>query len=405
MRVLFLTSEFPYPPFAGAPLRNYGLIEGLAQKHEIWLLSFRSDFGLQPEQTPLNDLCSRIALIPRPERTRSDRVRDLLAGDADIARRFADPAFSEQLRVWLHETQFDLVQIENLEMAIYLPEIQEHHPDAKVIYDAHNAESALQQRIYETDRRSLLNLPAAAYSFIQAQRIARMETDVCQQVDHIVAVSDTDGELLAALDTGTPISIVPNGISTHLYQQPVSQSADLQHPAFVFTGKMDYRPNVDAVLWFAEEILPRIRQDLPNAHFYIVGQAPHPRLNVLRGQPGIILTGFVPTILPYLQAASVFVVPLRMGSGTRLKVLEAMAVGCPIVSTSIGAQGLNIEDGEELILADTAREFAKAVVRLQNQPQLMETMSKKAQTFVEAYYDWAVLMPRLLDIYEELGVG
>lgn len=404
MRVLFLTSEFPYPPFAGAPLRNFGLIEGLAGKHEIWLLSFRSEFGVQPEQTPLHDLCGQIETIAPPQRTRMDRVRDLMTGSADIARRFYHPAFSNQLRTWLQTTHFDLIQIENLEMAVYLPEIRALQPDTPVVYDAHNAESALQQRIYETDKQSILHLPAALYSLIQARRIGQMETSVCQQVDHVVAVSDTDGELLQSVCAGTPVTVVPNGISAHLYQQPSTQPAELQHPALVFTGKMDYRPNVDAVLWFAEEVLPLIRQDLPDAHFYIVGQSPHSRLDVLRGQAGITLTGFVPAVLPYLQAASTFVVPLRMGSGTRLKVLEAMAVGSPIVSTTIGAQGLSITDGEELILADTAREFARAVVRLQRHPEHMHTMGVKAKAFVEANYDWSVLLPRLLAVYEELGV-
>ncbi|GAB4572081.1 MAG: glycosyltransferase [Anaerolineae bacterium] len=405
MRVLFLTSEFPYPPFGGAPLRNYGLIKGLAEEHEIWLLSFRSEVALPPEQTPLHTFCTAIETVPAPARTRGDRIRDLLAGHADIARRFDSEAFREKLDHWLASQRFDLIQIENLEMTIYLPTIKVRQPDTPVIYDAHNAEYALQQRIFETERRSLAHLPGALYSLVQARRVRAMERAVCNAVDHVIAVSDTDAEHLQRLKADTPITVVPNGISTDLYLQPVPDPVELEQPALVFTGKMDYRPNVDAALWFAEEILPLIRQEIANTHFYVVGQSPHPRLDVLRGQPGITITGLVPRVLPYLQAASIFVVPLRMGSGTRLKVLEAMAAHCAVVSTRIGAQGLGAEDGQELILADTTREFARAVIRLLKDPAQARALGANAQTFARERYDWQVLLPRLKDVYAEITRG
>ncbi len=405
MRILFLTSELPYPPYAGAPMRNFGIIEGLAD-HEIWLLSFHSKQAIEPDRTPLARLCAAIATVSTPVRTAPDRLRTLLlTSEADIARRFHSPAFAAQLRQWLSATRFDVIQIENLEMAIYLPVIREVQPGTPVIYDAHNAEYALQQRIYETERGALTNLPGAFYSRLQAERVRRLEQSVCRRVDHIIAVSETDAGLLRALATGTPVTVVPNGISAHLYSQPAAEPVDLEKPALVFTGKMDYRPNIDAALWFGQEVLPLVRQELPNAHFYVVGQSPHPRLNVLRGQCGVTLTGLVPEVLPYLQAASVFVVPLRMGSGTRLKVLEAMAAGCPIVSTTIGVQGLAIKDGQEVMIADTAKEFARSVVRLYRDSEQASLLGEKARAFVQARYDWSVLLPRLRAVYRELGVG
>ncbi len=405
MRILFLTSELPYPPYAGAPMRNFGIIEGLA-RHEIWLLSFHSQRAIDPAQTPLARLCAAVKMLPVPGRSITDRLRTLLfTREADLARRFYSPALTDQLRQWLAATRFDLIQIENLEMAVYLPIIRETQPGTPVIYDAHNAEYALQQRIYETERAALTGLPGALYSRIQAQRVRRLEQEICRAVDYVIAVSETDAGLLRALAGDTPVAVIPNGITARLYSQPAFEPVDLEKPALVFTGKMDYRPNIDAALWFGQEILPLVRQELPDAHFYIVGQSPHRRLNVLRGQSGITLTGLVPDILPYLQAASVFVVPLRMGSGTRLKVLEAMAAGCPIVSTSIGAQGLAITDGQELILADTAKEFARSAVRLYRDPQQARTLGEKARAFVCEHGDWSVLLPRLEAVYRELGVG
>ncbi len=405
MRILFLTSELPFPPYAGAPMRNFGIIEGLAH-HEIWLLSFHSKQAIDPGQTPLARLCAAIRTVPTPARTTSERLRTLfLSGDADLARRFYSPAFVDQLRDWLTGTHFDVIQIENLEMAIYLPIIRESQPGTPVVYDAHNAEYALQQRIYETERAALSSLPGALYSYTQARRVRRLEQEVCRTVDYVIAVSETDAGLLRALAPQTPITVIPNGIPAHLYTQMAAEPVDLEKPALVFTGKMDYRPNVDAALWFGQEILPLVRQELPNAHFYVVGQSPHPRLDVLRGQCGITLTGLVPAVLPYLQAASVFVVPLRMGSGTRLKVLEAMAAACPIVSTAIGVQGLAITDGREVIIADTTREFARSVIRLYRDPEQARALGEQARAFVRARYDWSVLLPRLEAVYRELGLG
>ncbi len=404
MRILFLTSEFPFPPYAGAPLRNFGLIEGLAE-HEVWLLSFRSSEAIVPEQTPLNTICAQIKTVNAPYRTLVDRLHDLvLSRRADITQRYASSEFEEQLRRWLTDQRFDAIQIENLEMTVYLPVIKAMQPDTPVIYDAHNAEYALQQRIYETERASLLRTPAAFYSYIQAQRVRELERHVCEQVDYVIAVSEADAHLLRELDCKTPVAVVPNGISSGLYDKSASKPVDLEPPALVFTGKMDYRPNVDATLWFAQAVLPLIRKELPNAHFYVVGQSPHQRLDVLRASPGIIITGLVPEILPYLQAANVFVVPLRMGSGTRLKVLEAMACECAIVSTRIGAQGLTITDAQELILADTAEEFARAAISLHRDPDMAAALGQKARDFVTANYDWEVLLPRLLTVYKELGI-
>ncbi len=405
MDILFLTSEMPYPPFAGAPMRNFGLIEGLAG-HNVWLLTFAGMYHADAPDTPLRKCCAEIQTIAPPPRTLQDRLHDLvLTNKADILGRFYAETYEHKLVEWLTTHTFDLIQIENLEMAVYLPIIRKHQPETPVIYDAHNAEYALQQRIYETERETLSQIPGALYSFIQARRVRELERRVCRMVDHVIAVSDTDAQLLRNLGCATPVTVVSNGISTTLYETRRTDPVDLEQAALVFTGKMDYRPNVDAALWFAQDILPLIRRELPNAHFYVVGQSPHTRLDVLRGQAGITLTGLVPEIIPYLQAASVFVVPLRMGSGTRLKVLEAMACGCPIVSTPIGAQGLTITDGQELLLAEEAQAFAQAVIKLHRDPDLARQIGRQARQFVKTYYDWSVLLPHLFEVYKELGVA
>lgn len=403
-RILFLTPQLPYPPHQGTTIRNYGLIDGLAARgHDLALVSFLEPGQPDPAETPLATICDPLITVPVPGRTRAGRLRDLAAGHADMARRLWSPDFLAAVQRVLNAGRFDAIHFEGIELMSYLapllPRLRRDMPDALLIYDAHNAEHALQARIARQDWRTARRWPLALYSSIQAGRLGRFEGAAVRNADHVLACSEADAAQLAALGAQTPITVIPNAIQMAAYDasQP---SADLPHPALVFTGKMDFRPNVDAVLWFAGEILPRIRAEVPGAHFAVVGQKPHARLGALAGHPGVTVTGRVPAIQPYLQAADVYVAPLRMGSGTRLKLLEAMAMGRAIVSTSLGAEGLNAEPGTHLLLGDTPETFAEAVVSLLRDETRRAEMGARAAVFVRQRYDWAAIIPRLEAVYE-----
>ncbi len=403
-RILFLTPQLPYPPHQGTALRNFGLINGLAHRgHQIALLSFAEPGQPAYQQTPLAALCDPIVAIPVPARSMGQRLFDLCVGRADMARRLWSPTFLEALRRLLTQHSFDVIHFEGIEMATYLQPvwqfILDHTPDTLLIYDAHNAEYALQRRIAQQDIRSLNRLPQAIYSFIQANRLERLESLICLSVDHILACSTTDAYKLAQLRQETPITVAPNAIDTAAYQPGRQVAANILRPSLVFTGKMDFRPNIDAVLWFAQDILPRIREIVPEAHFTVVGKNPHARLDVLTGQPGVTLTGEVPDIQPYLDATDVYVAPLRMGSGTRLKLLEAMAMGRAIVSTRVGAEGFDVQEEKHLILADSAADFATAVVNLLRDEARRRALGAAAASLVHEYYDWSVIIPKVDAIY------
>ena len=167
---------------------------------------------------------------------------------------------------------------------------------------------------------------------------------------------------------------------------------------------MDYRPNVDGVLWFAETIWPLVRRQRPATTWAIVGQRPHPRLDALRGQPGITLTGRVEHVQPYLAGAGVYVLPLRIGSGTRLKLIESLAAGCAVVATTIGAEGFELDNGREAILADTPEAFAAAVLALLDDPARRAALGARGQAFA-AQYDWQRVAPLFNDVYDRLGAS
>ncbi len=402
MKVLLLTPQLPYPPHQGTSLRNFHIIRGLAQACEVSLLSF-----LEPGQSvaaeqigPLAALCQQIETVPVPQRTMARRLQQLLATRRpDMAHRLFSPAFNVRLLQLLQADNFDIVQIEGIELARYLPVIRHGSPHSKIVFDDHNAETELQRRNFLTDLRQPRRWVAAAYSAEQVRRLRKFERWVCQQADWVTAVSHPDKVHLEKLTNGrTPITVIPNSLDVAQFQ--LEEAAALPSD-IVFSGKMDYRPNVDAVLWFVAEVWPMVRRERPSTTFTIVGQKPHARLDRLKNEPGITLTGWVDRVEPYLAGAKLFVLPFRVGSGTRLKLIEAMAAGKALVSTAVGAEGFPVGHDQELLLVEDGVEFGTAVLHLLNHPEERQRLGQAAQQFARQY-DWRVVVPKFLDIYADL---
>jgi glycosyltransferase involved in cell wall biosynthesis len=267
----------------------------------------------------------------------------------------------------------------------------------------------LQQRAWETDTRRPSRWHAAGYSLIQWQKLRRYEAAVCRQADRVVAVSEADRRALLELDPALDVTVVPNGVDLGYYgayeRQSDPQPPDYGPYAIMFTGKMDFRPNIDAVTWFAEEVLPLVRRQVPEARFIVVGKQPHERVVRLGVQPGVTITGWVPDIRAHIAAAAVYVVPMRIGGGTRLKVLEALAMRRAVVSTHVGAEGFPLEGQEALAFADEPDRFAETVVALLGDRQCRQQLGNAGRAFVEANYGWQAIVPRMKAVYKELGIG
>ncbi len=217
-------------------------------------------------------------------------------------------------------------------------------------------------------------------------------------MDKVVVVSQADRKALQRLLPGVESAVVPNGVDTSYYF-PAGMEKE-SDTSLVFTGKMDFRPNVDAVLWFGQKVWPLIQEDVPKARFKVVGRDPHPRLRPLRELPGITVTGYVEDIRPHIAEAGVYVVPLRVGGGTRLKVLEAMSMSKAIVSTSLGCEGIDITPGLELLIADEPRSFAKKAVSLMQDRERRIELGLAARRLVEARYDWQHITSLMEQVYE-----
>ena len=402
-RILFLTPQLPYPPQQGTAIRNYNLIAQVAQRHEVHLLSFVEGPTDTIDPGPLQKLCASVHAVPLPQRSHWRRLQTVLTSPLpDIVHRLHSALFYPKLEQVVRDiAPLDVIESEGLEMAEY--GLHAAHtaaaPVPRLVYDAHNAEYVLQKRIYESDSRQPRRWPGALYSWIQWQKLRRYEAGVCRQAQQVLACSAADADALARLVPGLKAAIIPNGVDTDHYRPGIVSPLPLGPQSLVFTGKMDFRPNVDAVLWFGSSVLPIIRQTLPQAHLYVVGRNPHPRLEPLRDKPGITLTGFVEDVRPYVAAAAVYVVPLLTGGGTRLKVLEAMAMGKAIVSTRLGCEGIDATPGRDIVLTDEAADMAAQVIALLGEPARGEALGRSARLFVERHFDWRIVTASLDAIY------
>jgi len=430
MRILLLTPQFPYPPHQGTTIRNYNLIFHLAKRHDVHLLSFGEP---SPDAaTPLHAVCRTVQVIPVPHRSMGQRLRGLLLSSLpDMALRLPSKQFSDDLGRTMAQVDPDVIEVEGIELAQYLlqaarrsrPAGQTPGQQARrrplLVFDDHNAEYVLQQRAFETEARHLLSPDrgwsrrwiGAVYSFVQWRRLIGYERRACRTADRVVAVSEADAQALRRLGPDLDPVVVPNGVDLEFYHPPDDLAAAslpiaegipaLPAPGLdlIFTGKMDFRPNIDAVLWFAQEVLPRIRAEVPGVRFWVVGKDPHPRLDPLKTDPAVILTGRVEDVRPFIAAAAVYVIPLRIGGGTRLKVLEAMAMAKAIVSTTLGCEGFELLPGRQLVTADAPAEFAAAVIELLRDGGRRRDLGRAAHEFAARGYDWSMIVPRLEGVY------
>jgi sugar transferase (PEP-CTERM/EpsH1 system associated) len=400
MRLLFLTPQFPYPPHKGTTLRNYNVIARLAQRHTIDLLSFTDD-SASSQPSPLNQLCRRLATVKLPTRATSRRAMDtLLSTWPDMGLRLWSSEFRQQLAAWLREGAYDVIQVEGLELARYV--LNSPKSQGRIVFDDHNAEYLLQKRIAEAEIAARGWNAGAVYSSIQWRKLRRFERQVCQQADRVVCVSEADADAVRQLDAALQPHVIPNGVDTEFYRRENVTPLELPPHTLVFTGTMDFRPNVDAMLWFAHDVLPLVKRDVPDVHLYIVGQRPHARLEVLRADPAVTITGAVEDTRPYTSAAQVYVVPLRMGGGTRLKLLEALALQTPIVSTTLGAEGFAVTSGQELLLVDDAAAFARAIVELLADRDRAQALGAAGRSFAVQHYDWRRIVPKFEEVYSTL---
>jgi glycosyltransferase involved in cell wall biosynthesis len=349
----------------------------------------------------MREVSSSVVTIPR-----RDTSKGTLAFYAGAAMHLLDPLpyavgkyrssrYAAAVRELLQTHAFDLLVSDFLPPAVNLPR---RLPCPAVLF-THNVESEIWRRRAEATSAVI---PKALYG-VQLERMMRFEERTLRRFDGVLAVSDADSHTLAALYPGAirrPIRVVPTGVDTAFFAPSPSLPGGRR---LVFTGSMDWQPNEDAMVFFVREILPLVRAEEPDVTLVIVGRAPTPAIRRLAADPAITVTGRVDDVRPFIREAALYVVPLRIGGGTRLKIFEAMSMGRAVVSTTIGAEGLPVANGRDTIVADDPAAFARAILMLLRDPERRSQIESAARALVVARYDWSSVAGALEDALSEFA--
>lgn len=390
-RLLQLAQKFSANPTNGAELRIYHLAVCLARHMAVTHLGFSP--GAATRQPVRGDGGIEFVPVPREGSYRAiDLARGALGKVPFSVLNYTRGNMQAALAGLLEKESFDIVQLESVHLAGYLPILwnARRRPRA-IVCDWHNIESEILAR-YSDGTASLARRLYARYSSRQLTAYERWFTSQCNL--HIV-VSERDRDTLVRYGTSSPILVIDNGVDVEGWSRSVPPKTEAVRFRVLFAGSMDYHANIDAVTWFARGPWPEIRRRLPDAVFTIAGRNPSAEVRALGSLEGVEITGTVSDLAPYYREALVAVVPLRVAGGTRIKILEAMAAGVPVISTARGAEGLAIAPGTHYILADRDAEMSDAVADLARDGAKRERLAAAAAALVRQKYDWAVLGDRL----------
>lgn len=381
MKILWVKSDFLHPTNRGGQIRTLEILRAIHKRHEVDYVAF--DNPEHPEGLArAGEYCSRPWPVPHkvPDRRTASFALQAIGAVSDpmplSVRRYQSRAMANRIASLLHAGTFDSLVCDFLFPAPNIPDI------SQAVLFQHNVESTIWERHVANSSNPLRK----AYFGLQSGRMRRFESETCRKAGHVIAVSAIDAERMKQDYGVSRISSIDTGVDFDYFAPPpgVPRTIDL-----AFLGSMDWLPNIDGVTWFVRQILPLIRRLLPDCSVDIVGRKPGPEIRALaEGDPKLRITGTVPDVRPFLWAAKAAIVPLRIGGGTRLKIYEAIAAGVPVISTSVGAEGLPLRDGEHVVLTDSEQAFADACVRLLENESERHRIACRARDFISSRFSW-----------------
>jgi glycosyltransferase involved in cell wall biosynthesis len=413
MRILYLSQLVPYPPDAGPKVRQYYALRYLMQHHQVTLVAFS-----RPEDTPealdhLKGLGLTVHTVPMKRAKWRDGlalVTSLLSGQSFVIRRDWVQAMAALVQKELSQGSYDIIQADQLWMAQYgllAENLAKEGRTTKpwLVLDEHNACYQIPQRLAQGERNLLKRMVMER----EWRALRSYEAQTCARYDHVVTVTEEDRVILEGMvrqvngsmqEGGKPrtaFSTIPICVDTAAVQ-PVAPSWGLHN--VLHLGTMFWPPNVEGVVWFAREVWPLVRKMVPGARFTVVGKNPPEAVRALAGEgSGIAVTGYVADPLTYLQGAGAFIVPLFSAGGMRVKIVDGWRWGLPVISTSVGAEGIRYREGENILIADRADSFARAVVDVLLDVELNQRLRANGRRWVEEKYDWQRVYPAWEEVY------
>lgn len=394
MKILDIMPFSPVPPDFGGALRENYLLRSLASEHEVTVLTYGDEEQRTLLKDEFGDLVEEIHVVKVPWERRFRRLAQLYAtwsSKSYFHNHNCSQAMQHKIDDLLSKKNFDAVHCEFSVTGNF-----DFEDDLIKIVDTHNVE-------YENYRRmwKKTSSPLKRWFYHQEYRkVYEEEIRTLSDQDVIFSTSGQDRAIMQKDVSEVPNYVVPNGVDTSFFSPNTTE--EVEPYSMVFTGMMAYTPNYDGMLYFLDQIFPLIREEVPQAKIYIVGKRPPKELKE-RASDHVEVTGFVDDVRPYVWKSKIFVVPLRMGSGTRLKVVESLAMKKPVVSTSIGCEGIDVVDGESILIEDSAEAFADSVIRLFNNNNLCNRIATKGHQVVKKNYEWESIGNKMLEIYDSLS--
>ena len=389
MKLLWLNAGLLLPLDKGGKLRTWHIMRHLAARHDITYLSFADASQTDKDRSGMREVCSKLVTIPRTDpgkgtwRFYADAAGYVVDRVPYAVAKYRSDAYRAELEHLIATERYDAIVCDFLPPVVNLPQ---RLPCPTTVF-THNVESEIWRRHAEQATN-----PMSRFMLTQQwQRMLRFEGAALSRFDLVLAVSEADGRTFERLYPGSlraPVHVVQTGVDTE-YFTPSSTAPERTH--MVFTGSMDWLPNEDGMTYFCREILPRIRQSEPDATLSIIGRSPTPTVRKLAEIPGVEVTGRVDDVRPHIARGSVYIVPLRIGGGTRLKIFEAMSMGKAVVSTTVGAEGLPVTNGSDIDIADEPARFAHAVVHLMRDAEARRQIEGAARRLVVEKYDWSAV--------------
>jgi polysaccharide biosynthesis protein PslH len=395
MRILYLSPWFPYPLDTGFRIRVYYMLRALARQHRITLLTLDPQGWAPAQIEPMELLCEHVEIVPADpfQRSTAQKAMRFLSFGPIVAAPFAEMSVRVQQ---LHQQQpFDVVIAASVIMARYALELD----DVTRVLEEHNSNTRWMRERYEAQSA----WPQRARCWVSWRKSAAYETRLFSRFDLITMVSDQDAAIAGGLLSGgrPPVIVSPNGVDCSEFRPGLAAP---KPDTLIFGGALTYEANFEAMQFFLRDVYPLIKRRRPGVRLYITGSTGKADLSTLALDDTVTLTGFVDDIRPVMASAWVSIAPIRSGGGTRLKILEAMALGTPVVATTKGAEGIEAVDSEHLFLADDAVTFATKTVQLLDDTDLRDRLTRNARKFIEEKYDWAQIGQGFLEWVEQARV-
>ncbi len=402
MKVLWVKSELLHPVDKGGKIRTFEMLRHLMRGHEVTYLCLSSPTDAPDARERASEYCHHLETVPWSEPKRFspgfyvDLAKNLASPLPYVIQKYKQPEMRKLIAKADRRGAYDVLVCDFLTPSANVP----RKLRAATVLFEHNVETVLWERTYRNEE----NPVKKGYFLGQYLKMRAYEHVLCKRYDAVAAVSEQDAEAIRKRFRVRDVFAVPTGVDFDFFS-PMAEGTVGKLPRdahdLVFTGSMDWMPNEDAILYFAEEILPRIASRVPEVKVTVVGRNPTPKLQALaKREPKIVLTGRVDDVRPYIDRSAVYIVPIRVGGGTRIKIYEAMGMARAVVSTTIGAEGLPLENGKEIVLADDPGRFADEVVRLMNDDPAREQIERDSRKAVVERFGWDGATRALVRIME-----